>query len=227
MSTRNVYGRSMTSPIRDPELDGFLALLAARRAPRTVDAYRRDLAQLAAWRKGPVGRDDHRGARALARRDARRRARGDDGRAPHRRRRSFFRHETAAGARADDPAAALELPAGPGSRPARSRSPRRNSDRTPPTARRRARCATGRRRAALRGGSASARRPASLARRRSLRSARSGARERLEGAHRPARRRRSTPSSLPSPGRRISIAGTGPSSSSTLGAGRSRGPAPS
>jgi hypothetical protein len=28
----------------DPDLDSFLALLATRRAPRTVDAYRRDLA---------------------------------------------------------------------------------------------------------------------------------------------------------------------------------------
>ena len=38
----------------DPDVEGFLALLAARRAPRTVDAYRRDLAQLAAWRGGRV-----------------------------------------------------------------------------------------------------------------------------------------------------------------------------
>ena len=39
----------MTARIRDPELDGFLALSAARLAPRTVDAYRRDLSALAAW----------------------------------------------------------------------------------------------------------------------------------------------------------------------------------
>ena len=32
----------------DPQVAGFLALLAARRSPRTVDAYRRDLADLAA-----------------------------------------------------------------------------------------------------------------------------------------------------------------------------------
>ena len=31
---------------RDPEVEAFLALLAARRAPRTVDAYRRDLERL-------------------------------------------------------------------------------------------------------------------------------------------------------------------------------------
>src|SRR5438067_2168872 len=30
----------------DPELEAFLALLAARRAKRTVDAYRRDLTEL-------------------------------------------------------------------------------------------------------------------------------------------------------------------------------------
>jgi len=34
-------------PARDPLVDGFLALLAARRSPRTVDAYRRDLEDLA------------------------------------------------------------------------------------------------------------------------------------------------------------------------------------
>ncbi len=39
----------MTSLIHDPELEGFLTLLAARRAPRTVEAYRRDLSQLGAW----------------------------------------------------------------------------------------------------------------------------------------------------------------------------------
>src|SRR5438045_910349 len=33
----------------DADLEGFLALLAARRAPRTVEAYRRDLAALAGW----------------------------------------------------------------------------------------------------------------------------------------------------------------------------------
>src|SRR3954471_1099109 len=37
----------------DPEVDGFLALLAARRAPKTVDAYRRDLRALADWLGGP------------------------------------------------------------------------------------------------------------------------------------------------------------------------------
>jgi integrase/recombinase XerD len=39
----------MTAPILDPELDAFLALAAARLAPRTVEAYRRDLTALADW----------------------------------------------------------------------------------------------------------------------------------------------------------------------------------
>ena len=39
----------------DPQIEGFLALLAARRAPRTVEAYRRDLAALATW----LGRPPH------------------------------------------------------------------------------------------------------------------------------------------------------------------------
>ena len=43
----------MTDPTQDPEVDGFLALLAARRAPKTVDAYRRDLRALADWLGGP------------------------------------------------------------------------------------------------------------------------------------------------------------------------------
>ena len=39
---------------RDPTVESFLLLLAAQRSPRTVDAYRRDLAALAAFRSGPV-----------------------------------------------------------------------------------------------------------------------------------------------------------------------------
>ena len=34
---------STTPPTRDPDVEGFLALLAARRAPKTVEAYRGDL----------------------------------------------------------------------------------------------------------------------------------------------------------------------------------------
>ena len=39
----------MTAPTRDPELEAFLALAAARLAPRTVEAYRRDLKALSRW----------------------------------------------------------------------------------------------------------------------------------------------------------------------------------
>jgi len=38
----------------DPDVERFLLLLAARRSPRTVDAYRRDLASFAASIDGPV-----------------------------------------------------------------------------------------------------------------------------------------------------------------------------
>ena len=41
--------------MRDRELDGFLALLATRRAPRTVEAYRRDLAHVAERLGKPLG----------------------------------------------------------------------------------------------------------------------------------------------------------------------------
>ena len=98
----------MTSPTLapDPELDGFLALLATRRAPRTVDAYRRDLAQLSAWRKGPVGETT---TEELERWLAELRAAGLAASTVARRiaaLRSFFRHQMLLGARDDNPAAA-------------------------------------------------------------------------------------------------------------------------
>ena len=97
----------MTSPTLDPDLDGFLALLATRRAPRTVDAYRRDLAQLAAWRQGPVGETT---TEELERWLAEMRAAGLAATTVARRvaaLRSFFRHQMLLGARDDNPAAAL------------------------------------------------------------------------------------------------------------------------
>ena len=94
----------------DPQVEGFLALLAARRAPRTVEAYRRDLASLASWLGRPPAHGHDRGARALPRRAARAGARRLD----HRRRaaaiRSFFRHLVLLGQRTDNPAAELDLP---------------------------------------------------------------------------------------------------------------------
>jgi integrase/recombinase XerD len=49
MSTGGGSAACMTVPTLDPELEGFLALTAARLAPRTVEAYRRDLIALASW----------------------------------------------------------------------------------------------------------------------------------------------------------------------------------
>ncbi|MDX6440252.1 MAG: integrase/recombinase XerD [Gaiellaceae bacterium] len=104
----NRYRAVTTRP--DPELDSFLALLATRRAPRTVDAYRRDLAQLAAWRGGPVAQAT---TEELERWLAEMRAEGLAPSTAARRVaavRSFFRHQMLLGAREDNPAGALQLP---------------------------------------------------------------------------------------------------------------------
>lgn len=99
----------MTTPL-DPELDGFLALLAARRSPRTVDAYRRDLAALAAWLGRPpssVSTDE------LERYFAEGRAAGISAATIARRAaaiRAFFRHQVLLGSRRDNPASELDLP---------------------------------------------------------------------------------------------------------------------
>jgi integrase/recombinase XerD len=99
-----------TVPQPDPAVDGFLALVAARLAPRTVEAYRRDLAHLADWLgRSPAEasvddlaayvaqlRADGRAATTIARRLAAVR--------------SFFRHQVLLGVRTDNPAANVELP---------------------------------------------------------------------------------------------------------------------
>jgi integrase/recombinase XerD len=110
MSTRRDSGVSTTPRTRDPDVEGFLALLAARRAARTVEAYRSDLAKLSA-RLGhsPSAattaelelwvaemRADGLAATTISRRVAAVR--------------SFFRHQQLLGARADNPAAELDLP---------------------------------------------------------------------------------------------------------------------
>ncbi|HWH06016.1 MAG TPA: tyrosine recombinase XerC [Gaiellaceae bacterium] len=103
----------MTEPTLDPDVAGFLALLATRRAARTVDAYRRDLAQLARWRGGPVAAAT---AEELERWVAQMRADGAAATSIARRVaavRSFFRHQMLVGDRSDNPAAALELPRRP------------------------------------------------------------------------------------------------------------------
>jgi integrase/recombinase XerD len=100
----------MTDRIHDPEVEAFLAVSAARLAPRTVDAYRRDLTSVGNALGKTVARltteDIERylaGLRAdgLASTTIARRAAAI---------RSFFRHQTLLGARTDNPAAELDLP---------------------------------------------------------------------------------------------------------------------
>ena len=97
----------------DPDVESFLLLLAARRSPRTVDAYRRDLASCAASLHGPVGsatkeeleawlatmRADGRAASTIARRLAAVRA--------------YLRHLTLIGLRVDNPASGIAGPRRP------------------------------------------------------------------------------------------------------------------
>ena len=73
MSTPSDSGASTTrpTPAPDPEVKGFLALLAARRAPRTVDAYRRDLADLAGFLGRSPARREHGRPPGVARRPTR------------------------------------------------------------------------------------------------------------------------------------------------------------
>ena len=94
----------------DPDLDRYLLLLAARRSPRTLDAYRRDLASLAMFRDGRVGDatvDD------LERWLAEMRAAGLAPSTLARRVsavRTYFRHLILIGSKAENPAAAIKLP---------------------------------------------------------------------------------------------------------------------
>jgi integrase/recombinase XerD len=95
---------------RDPDVEGFLALLAARRSPRTVEAYRRDLTALRAFLGSTVA-----GATTeqLDLYTAQLRADGLSGATIARRTaaaRSFYRHQQLLGAREDNPAAAVQLP---------------------------------------------------------------------------------------------------------------------
>jgi integrase/recombinase XerD len=97
----------------DEQVSAFLALLASTRAPRTVEAYRRDLEQLRAYLDKPVGeatrndlelytaqmRADGLSAATIARRTAASR--------------SFFKQQQLLGVREDNPAAAIELPRRP------------------------------------------------------------------------------------------------------------------
>jgi integrase/recombinase XerD len=101
----------MTGPVEtDPAVEGFLALLAARRAPRTVEAYRRDLADLARHLGGSPATAGTADVEAWL---ADLRARGQAPSSVARRAaaaRSFYRHLVALGQRADNPAAEIDLP---------------------------------------------------------------------------------------------------------------------
>ena len=98
----------MTPP--DPDVERFLLTLQARRSPRTVDAYKRDLAALQAHSGGPVGDV---GVSELEAWVAGMRAEGLAGSTIARRVsavRSYFRHLVLIGARAENPAASVQLP---------------------------------------------------------------------------------------------------------------------
>ena len=115
-----IRGRART-PVheRDPELEGFLAVLAARRAPRTVEAYRRDLTHIGARLGKPVSAATTDELQHLPRRSSAptgsRRRRSPAASPPPR---SFFAHQVLLGARTDNPAAELELAAAAAEAPA-------------------------------------------------------------------------------------------------------------
>ena len=93
-----------------PSVESFLALSTARLAPRTVDAYKRDLADFCRWLDGSP--DDADAAR-LAEYVASMRAAGLAATTIARRvaaLRGFYRHQVLLGVRGDNPAAELELP---------------------------------------------------------------------------------------------------------------------
>jgi integrase/recombinase XerD len=112
MSTRNDSGASTTAPTPapDPQVAGFLALLAARRAPRTVDAYRRDLDDLARSLGKPPSEATEEEVKAWL---ADLRGRGQAPSSVARRAaaaRAFYRHLVLLGLRQENPAADVELP---------------------------------------------------------------------------------------------------------------------
>jgi integrase/recombinase XerD len=94
----------------DKTVDSFLALSTTRLAPRTVDAYRRDLGDFSAFLQGsPADATPDR----LAEYIAAMRARGLASTTIARRvaaLRSFYKHQMLIGARGDNPAAELDLP---------------------------------------------------------------------------------------------------------------------
>ena len=111
---RRIHSRGQTpvsaSDMADPEVKGFLALLAARRAARTVDAYRRDLADLTAFLGRPPADATTDDLQAWL---ADLRGRGQASSSITRRAaaaRSFYNHLVLLGRRDDNPAAEVDLP---------------------------------------------------------------------------------------------------------------------
>jgi integrase/recombinase XerD len=101
----------------DTDVESFLLLLAARRSPRTVDAYRRDLAACGTFLERPVGEA---ATEDLERWIARMRADGLAATTISRRVaavRSFYRQQLLLGMRTENPAAELTLPKRPRSLP--------------------------------------------------------------------------------------------------------------
>jgi integrase/recombinase XerD len=94
----------------DNDVESFLALSTTRLAPRTVEAYRRDLADLSGWLGSSPGAAD---TERLAAYVASMRAKGLAATTIARRiaaLRSFYRHQVLVGQRTDNPAAELALP---------------------------------------------------------------------------------------------------------------------
>jgi integrase/recombinase XerD len=100
----------MTARTPDPDVGRFLAVAAARLAPRTIEAYRRDLAAFGEWLGKPIG---DAGQEAIERYLADLRARGLAASTIARRAaalRAFFRHQVLVGARPENPAVEVPLP---------------------------------------------------------------------------------------------------------------------
>jgi integrase/recombinase XerD len=92
------------------QVEGFLALATTRLAPKTVEAYRRDLADFSRWLQASPGVAT---TEQLAAYVAWMRAAGLAATTIARRvaaLRSFYRHQVLLGARSDNPAAELDLP---------------------------------------------------------------------------------------------------------------------
>jgi len=97
-------------PIRDPELDSFLAVSRARLAPRTVESYRRDLEDFLRWFGRALSEADQEDIESYL---ADLRAGGRTTATLARRLaalRSFYRHQALIGAREDNPAAGVSSP---------------------------------------------------------------------------------------------------------------------